>query len=190
MATVLNNEHTPNPVAGSGVESNEAVVSANDTSFMQVRRMEEVLLRGLFCYPATSILATVEHLEQEDFLGAAQGWVMRGIRQAAREMIAAGEGDRKVYPEVVAVALQDTGKLSHGETSMVLLRAVTGHLPAWQDMQQLASALRINRLRRVMDDLGHCLIAATHGPVDVLTSTLNRIPQLEPLAHRAGLEVG
>lgn len=189
VTAVPNNKHTPDPVAGSGVQDNEALVSIDNTAFSQARRMEVALLRGLFCHPAASVVDTVDMLEPKDVLVDAHRWILRAVTEAARALVEAGEGDRKICPEVVATTLQDTGELSHGNTASALLETVTGHPPAWHDVQKLAASLRMNRLRRDVEDAGHSLVTAATGSVEVLVSTLNRLTCLKTVARRAGLEV-
>lgn len=184
-----NNRRTPDPVAGSGVQDNDAFVTIEDTAFMQVRRAEVALLRGLFCYPAVRVLEITRALEPEDIFVDAHRRIMGAVADAAHMLVEEGEGDCRVAPEVVAMALRDAGELFHGHVSSALLEASTGHPLAWHDVQALAARSRMGRLRREIEGAGHSLVAAATGPVESLAAALNRLPELNVVARRAGLEV-
>ena len=183
-----NDEGTPAPVAGAGVQKSN-LASHNDTALLDVREVEEALLRGMLFYPADRLRGIADSLESKDFPDASHRRILQVIHQAVHALEDAGEGGRTVCPSLIKEALLNAGDLEHQVTAHVLLEVVTGNPPAWHDFKKLADTLRVQRLRRLARDVGAELIAVSDHSVADLTAVLRRVDQLEHAARRAGLEV-
>lgn len=186
---VPNDEYTPNPVTGSGVVEKDDITFHEYTSFPQVKKLQEAVLRGLLAHPADRVIDLADNLADEDFPNRPHQVILRAIVEAAQELVNAGEGDRTVNTEVVQISLRNAAEHTHGLMTATLLAIMTGNPPAGHPLRQLCVELRVETFRRAADAYARSLITATQGPSELLTPALNRMTELRELARRAGLGV-
>lgn len=189
MTAVPNDKHTPNPVAGSGVLEKDDITFHEYNSFPQLKDLQEAVLRGFLACRADRVLALVTDLGDEDFPDYPHRMILHAIVEVAQGLVAAGEGDNAVTPEVVQIALRNAAVHTHSLMTTTLLNVTTGRPPAVHDLQQLCAELKTQTLRRALHGYGQTLITAAQGPSDLLAPVLHKTRQLQELARRAGLEV-
>lgn len=157
--------------------------------FTTFNTTENALLRALIWCPARLILDVASGLEEDDFFNEQARIVYRAILTVASDLDAQGYSNHEIDPVIIRDDLKATG--NYGDTIHHLMLSITAAgepAPIPPIVHQLARYLRVERLRRALDTVGHGLIAAAQDSHDHILVAIARTQHLQALARRAGVE--